>query len=514
MKHEMIIEKVYFALRMALALLLIVFLCYDRSFYKLLFVNGTSKGYFLPCLYLYICASVLYAIIFYKARKMKIYNVCLIIFFMAIVPRAILLIGNDYIPTSDFKNYLFYGQAVYYENYTAIAPIINLYQMPKMGGLALLNGFIAKLFSPTLLGFQVANILMNSISCVLLYLIIKESDINVALIAGALYAIYPSNIISSVITTNHHGALFSFLLAIYFYKKLVLNISRINSWIYLLLTSFFVLCSNFFHPSIIILLIALGIFTVFHIFRLRNNRKAALKFGISFLSIIIIFNLGTTMVNRYCYRNGIIESYQEIDILFKFAMGTDMETMGSYNKKYGDSYYKDMDAVMQHNAYKQAITQNITQAGFVNMLELLWAKTHKAWFTQDSYIRTWFRDAQNNEYNKLKDEQLLTDEMENKQQEETLVISGIAHLDTLFIQWLYIFAIAGILLKRRISTDSILNVFLLVAIGWILFIAFTEMQTRYRYSAMPSFVILGAIGVVEVYKHSKRIFAALPLPHS
>ena len=506
-----IIDNLFYIIRLMLAVFLLAFLFYDRSFIKV-FLFGTGvihKEFFTVFSVLFISCFLLYVIIAFIIRKYSTPVVCIIIFIMAILPRFILMIEQLYIPTSDFKNYFSFGQNIYYKRFDLVASIINSYQMPKMCGLALLNGLIAYIFSPSLNGLITANILMTSSICVILFLLLKNTNKTAGILTGALYAIYPTSIISSQITTNHHGALLFMLIAVYVYQRSLVYINKKRYWIYVPLSALCIVISNFFHQSVIILLISLFIYLLANIIANKESRLNIVKMILSFVVIICIFIYGSDAVVKLCYKHGIIKSQDEISILFKFAMGTDIDSNGSYNDKYGSYEYKSMSSENQRYAYWEAIKENFKKVDIKQLLSLFANKTHTAWFKLDSYIALWYRNAQSNDYAEIINEGSLTHEMALIINKEGFAINEAAHVDMLYIHWIYLFAAIALITKRKMPLNSSINILLFVSIGWIIYIALTEMQTRYRYIAMPAFFILGAIGIVEVAVGIKKKFRSL-----
>ena len=495
-----IINNLLYIIRLILAVFLLAFLFNDRSFDKIYFFGSEvlHKEFFTVFSVLFISCFILYIIIAFKIMKYNTPAICVVIFILALLPRFLLMAGQLYTPTSDFKNYLSFGENILFRRYDIVAAIINSYQMPKMCGLALLNGAIAYIFTPSLNGFITANILMTSLICVMIFLLVKNINKNAGVIAGVLYAIYPSSIISSQITTNHHGALLFMLIAVYVYQKGLVHINNKRCWLYVVLSAICIVISNSFHQSMIILLISLFIYLLANIIACKDSRLNIIKMILSFVFIVIIFIYGTDSIVKLCYKYGIIKSQDEISILFKFAMGTDIESNGMYNDKYGSHEYKNMSQKNQRHTLLEAIKENFKKVDIKQFLYLLVDKTHTAWFTPDSYIVCWYRDAESIIFSKIINEGLLTYELALHMNKESFAIYEAAHLDMLYVQWIYLFGAIGLFIKRKIPINSSINILLFISIGWIIYIALTEMQTRYRYIAMPAFFMLSAVGIVEV----------------
>ncbi len=202
----------------------------------------------------------------------------------------IIIAFNLYIPEDDFKNYLEYGQNLYYGNLDQVSHVIQGYQMPKMGGIAVFNGIISVLFSPTLTGFQIANCIITSITGGLIFLIAKDMHKKIAIIASLLWALYPSNIVSSQITTNHHASTMFAYLAVALYLYALKRMGKKSGYFLALLTGVAITVSNFIHPSVIIFILAILFWSICQIMKLYRGGKGWLKYNnIYFNYIVFIF---------------------------------------------------------------------------------------------------------------------------------------------------------------------------------------------------------------------------------
>lgn len=78
-------------------------------------------------------------------------------------------------------------------------------------------------------------------------------------------------------------------------------------------------------------------------------------------------------------------------------------------------------------------------------------------------------------------------------------IDGAQALDIIFVRLVYWLAVAGLLASRRFS-GTIENVLFFIPLGWVAVIMLTEMQSRYRYPAMPVFFLLAALGLCALWQ--------------
>lgn len=255
-----VIKAVNIFLRIFLASILFwgLFLSGQAKILKDLITHSARKGYFLPLFWCYICITISVLIITKKIWVSKSNKQIFgILFLAAFVPRMIVIAFNLYVPVNDFKNYLEYGQNLYYGNLGKVSSVIQGYQMPKMGGLAVFNWIISILFSPTLAGFQIANCVVTSLTGAMIFLIGKNYHRKIAITASLLWALYPSNIVSSQITANHHASTMFAYLAILFYLYALIFINKKRGYFFALLAGVVIAISNFIHSSVIIFILAI-----------------------------------------------------------------------------------------------------------------------------------------------------------------------------------------------------------------------------------------------------------------
>lgn len=473
-----------------------------REFWNLI-VNGAERGYFLPLFWIYVLIVSILSL-FYKKKLLSKNNlqICSSIFVFAIIPRLILCIFNFYIPTSDFKAYLEYGINIYNGNYDNVADIIASYKLPTMGGLAVFNGFFAHIFSPTLLGLQIANCVMTSCICVMLYVILKNYNHSVAAIAAFLYIIYPSNIISSQVTTNHHGATLFALISMYLYlRALEDNVSR--KWIILALTSGAMMTvSHFFHPSSIVFILSLFFYSILILQKLvRSYKKNILCLAIFLFSFYGLYHLGIMALNQ----NGIIKSTDQVSMLSKIVVGLNQDSRGRYNAE-DVQFIKSLTDENEFAEYFSVITERIKDPGA--LIQLILEKTDYTWFSGDSYM-SWYSSGFRTKANEDIEAQLLNTRPARLEPIFSKFISAVAYLDILFVGIIYILALICLLFRKRQTLFNPLDLMLFVALGWVSVHFFIEVQSRYRYLGMPAFICMASCGLYMLWKRINSLLSFL-----
>ena len=467
-----------------------------------LILYAPRKGYFLPVFWIYALYVSLVAMLLKHGMKNG-KKVGGIIFVIAILPRLILCIFDLYVPDNDFRKYLEMGQNIYYGNFAKVASVVDAYQLPSLGGLAVFNGLLAFLFSPTLIGYQLANCMMTSLSCVMLYYIVKDYNKNIAAIAAFLYAIYPANIIASQVTMNNHGAVLFALFSIYLYL-LALKGNGKRVYIMPILAGIMMAVSQFIHASSLIYILALVFYTLFIIYQLYLKKEKEKMIGLLkcilafYISFWLVGSVGTQML----YKAHIINSTEGLTILTKVVVGLNQETRGKKspnNAEFGDLSTAPHD--VQVKGCLEIIKEEIKNP--YDVMTLMIEKTDNTWFGMDSNI-WWYTKGFSDQCKA--DEEAGADTRFTRLQEKVGNFSNAAmRLDLVFVRMIYIFTILALVLRKRESVFDVMDLMLFLTLGWVSIYFFIEIQGRYRYAGMPAFMVLAAAGVYLLYSKMKQI---------
>ena len=493
-----IADSIWKVISIGFILFLIPFLLWDGGILSLLSGAG-GKDKFLPVLWIYFFICILYFFIckYFVSKRKTTFGIATSIFVMAAIPRLFLMSKQIYIPTKDFSRYLNFGIDMYNGNYTAVADQIAVHSMPGMGGLAIWNGMIAKLFSPTLIGFQFANVVMVSLIAVVLFLLIKPYHKNIALIAAMLFALYPSSIVSTQITTNPHGAILLFLLAILCYQKAIMQPEIVKCIGCICITGLLLTISNFLHQSVIVVILSLLCFCFLYVLSKEKKEQKIKTVSVTIL-IIILFKVFSSVGVMGFYNMGIIHDTRELPFISKIVVGLNEKTTGGYSMEDNLLIASFSEEERETECWK-LIKERIVNAE--NLPRLFFDKTHIAWFTPDSYITYWFIDGHIMEYNDAVANGTITEEKSSAFWELGSWMNGVAYVDMLVVHLYYWLAAIGLWCNRKKFQLNSFGILTFIALGWICVILLGEMQPRYRYPAMPTFVALASVGIYQIYSY-------------
>lgn len=498
-------EKIYSFLAVAFGLFWLAFLLLHPAIISTLWQGNGNSGNLYPLLAAWLVTTASYGLLLYRLQghlSSVLYGI--VLFVLCALPRLAVLALQHYIPTNDFANYLLYGQCFVQGDFAPAADLIaNYYQMPKMGGLVVFNGLLMKLFGASLLGLQLANILLTGGICVVLYQLLKPVHQQAAWIAALLWMVYPSNIISAQIPTNHHGAVLFFLLALLLYQRLL----RCNKWLLVVLLAVAIgICltiSNFIHPSVIVVQLSILCYTILalgyyaqrqHIF-CRQNQKLAAALLLILLSGSAVQSLGMQQLQA----RQIITDDREISVLFKLVLGFNQERGGSYVED-DYTYIRSLPEEAQAEACLQLLRQRLKNP--LETLRFMLQKTDAAWFQRDGYFY-WYHEGTLLEFSQQMAE--LSEAEQEQYWRAVRWIDGAQALDLLVVRLAYWLAVLGLWTVGRRFTGDVENVLFFLPLGWTAVIMLTEMQSRYRYPAMPAFFFLAALGFCALGQYAGKL---------
>mgnify|MGYP007111632408 CR=1 FL=1 len=431
------------------------------------------------------------------------YLVLTVIFCLALAPRLWVITLGWYQPCYDFLRYFQFGQHFASGDFKWIADQVEQYvlSMPTMGGVAVFFGVLCKVFGTSLFGVQLAGALLSSGICVLIAVLIWNYGQKTATLAALLYAVYPGRIISTAIVTNHHGAVFLFMLALWCCRKYM----SAGPFKKRAACAFFcgaLLCaSNLVHPSVVVVLAAIYLFTVIVVCEngwrerklfSRANGAIASCFLIAVLTYAVLMPTGVSALKKF----GLINTERGTTLLFKFVFGLNQYSKGRYfgpDVKYLRSFSYDEQPKIALDMIKERLEDP------EEVRDLLLYKDWHAFFSPDEYF-VWFYAWQ--EEKCIDDAKQGLDDTKDRAEysylEDLMTKAGL--LDQLWLRIIYLLAVLGALLKPKLHKADLLVALMYISMGWALVIMLTEEQSRYRYPAMPTFFMLAAMGLAGCWK--------------
>ena len=398
----------------------------------------------------------------------------LAIFLVALAPRLYFFSRIEYVPTSDFVNFYNIGVAFTQGNFAEIAKVSADYHISSFSGLGVLNGLIMTVFGTDVRSFQLVQCVITSLSSVMVYLIARRLDEGSAPAAGLLFALYPANILFSQVTSNQHLGVFLSLTAILFMLFALSSERRVRAGVFSALSGVTLLLSNYAHPSTITTQVAFGILWLVLFLSALRNKKELLRlcivlvaFGIAFYGVRA--GAEATMQAAGLSQKAGVDS----SMLTKIVIGLNRETGGAYSPSDWGMVWRQPES--EQNAFcLKVIRERLTQGDLLGLFD---TKIIRTWMVKDTCFG-W----------PLYGIASVPDDL-------SLLLQGYLLLDFFYVAAIFLFAWIGALLRRRGSAGDLLLLVLLGTMGVYLLI---EIQTRYRYFAMPLLMIFAAYGLFAI----------------
>ena len=481
-----------------LAFLLTFFVLRNVSMYGLAVRGDAESGWLFQLAGVYVLLIICTAAIFFGAIKIKRELLCcLVVFAFALALRLTIFIIFKQKPVNDFLNYYTFGLNIKNGDLHATAMMIGDYQMPKMGGLALFNTALCFIFGDTARGQQLAHVVLSALICPAICFSFRRLDKKVALLAALLYAIYPSSLISSQFSTNHHGAALFFIIAAGLFIEALNETGIRKKLLFASASAVFLILSDFIHSSAIIMIIAMVVITLFSI--LRDKKLRLKNLCATALLAVIFFSFGA-LGTQVLYKAHVIYDTRSITPLFKVLMGFNEYYRGAYSDDY--NYVKGIPFDEQNRVCINMLRDRLNKLSLTGTLGLFAEKTDTAWFGNDLYFYFFIEDELD----------IFATERQTRLEAEELAFmarrieftDGMQAVDNLFLLIVYLLSAAGMVIRIKKKENEAFILSALVPLGWMLFIMISEVQSRYRFPAMPFYMLLASTGVFEIGGLIKR----------
>lgn len=469
--------------------LIILFLCiisFIRNNYGK-FLND-NLTWMVGCGYLGIIITSI--ILYFGLKGKKKWIIMIVLFFFSLFPRIMLALTYEYVPHSDFKVYYEMGVAFANGNSRMIYDTVASYKIPEFAGLGILNGIIISILYPSMQALQISNAIMTSVICIFIFLIGEKFNVTIGIIAALLFAIYPSNIIMTQVSTNQHGAILCTLISIYF----LIKATDADIWFlicfYGLLSGFFLRISQCFHPSTITTFIAIAFYTFSYFLIKKEKIVKHLSFFLVFgCTYFVVALLGSNYLSNNGYCPSDITSYP---YLAKVVVGLNHETLGICS-------FEDYDTILdtpkqeQNKLCLKMIKERISD--IPALCEVLYTKTQRMWADMDSSFE-WYNAGLQEELLNLAPESTSAKLIYNFS--ETVIRLGF--VDVVFMFFVYLLALLGVLFYDENTCLQVKTLLLLLTLGWMGVHVFIETQPRYRYYAIPFLCIFASMGISYIIK--------------
>jgi hypothetical protein len=354
-------------------------------------------------------------------------------------------------------------------------------------GFVVYEALVIKIF-----GLASAKVVLIILNCfyvtgtnVLIYLIARKltSDHRCSLLAGALYLFYPASYFLAPVLTNQHLAAFIFLYGIY-----CIIITEKTSQAKHLWAGLLIAIGNIIHPIGIVILVSLlfyfGMLIVNAIS--QKNRAGAfswsLKAGTTSLLYFAVISLAAVLVvTGGINRNGLSNR----EPLWKFVVGINEEHGGAYSDDLAESVFSQIDKEERRETEIEMIKQGRPQS-LERWRKFLDSKTSYMWAAYENIEWAFGEEAMQGKSAVYK----------HRWDRVVSVLRGIDKVYYLFLWFFAFVSLAGMAYfswKGAAPYDPKAVLLCLVFLLYFGIHLFIEVQTRYRYFAMPLICLMAAV---------------------
>lgn len=407
-----------------------------------------------------------------------------IIFILAILLKSLLVFLIDTKPVSDFN--LFYQYALkLYNGYKPLDNILYFKTWAYQTGPVMYYAAIMKLFGTGLLPLKLVNCFFMAGTNVLIYLIARKISNDYAARAMAiLYLLYPAPYFLTTVLTNQHFAACMILLAIYIFLS-----DKLNWAVKGIMAGAVIAIGNVVRPIGIVIVIASIVWGVVIVIRTRKYTKMAS--AILLLVAYLFVNQGCSYLVKYAGINseGLVNNFP----LWKFVVGLNYDSIGTFSYDDEDNVYKIQDFNERNNVAKQVIKQRLS-IGIKQFTNLMNKKQIAMWANTDTLSWGFYQQV---------DGQL-------KPSEEIIKVEPtILKVEKIYYTLIFVILFLGLckLVYNKKST-KINQEFLLLALILLCYFGahfLIEIQVRYRYFAIIIVFIMASKGS-EMFLFRRRKF--------
>lgn len=450
-------------------------------FFIITFWNGIfffKQTYGINLTYMLTLFAILFMLIiisFLVNRYLTSNQFFVILFFIAFCVRFVWILNVNTPIVSDFlmmyqsaidaaKGDFSFSENSYFSNW--------VYQL----GFTMYEALMIKIFGEGTFVLKLLNVLFSAGTTVVVYKIAAKLFNDVCgRIAGSIYAIYIPSIVMSSVLTNQHLATFLFYLG--FYVLINNHYSKKFIWAYV---GILLSLGDIIRPLGSFILVAVGLFLFITQF-LGQEKKQKISSIKNFIGIIVTFFLVHFIISQLFILMEVTKyPLENRDPLWKFVVGLNHETTGGYSAKDLEYVWKFPIGSERKVAEMQLIKERL--ADKQKLMVLFNDKFKSMWAGKDSSI-----------YWSL-------GHIDQKQ-----LINNIYIWERLIYICLMFFGIISLmkLVKDR-SNASLL--FVLLILGYVAVHFMIEIQTRYRYFIIPSFVIIQSYGVYSLFVYLNGCF--------
>ncbi|AKO94746.1 ArnT family glycosyltransferase [Priestia filamentosa] len=292
-------------------------------------------------------------------------------------------------------------------------------------------------------------------------------------VAGVFYSLYLPSIFMTSVLTNQYIAIILFYAGFYLLVKN--GVDHKSSWFFI---GILLSLGDIMRPLGAFILVALFCYMFLQFISSKKDRKKTV--AKKFIGIVAVF---------YLLHYGVSFAFMTADVtdyplsnrnpMWKFVLGFNHETVGQYSTEDSNFMTQYTLGKERTEAEKELIKERLEDKDAV--VDLMWNKSEKMWGDLDASIK-WSVGYQGQSF-----------------------IHNIFYVgERIMYMTIAIGSILGLLYSLIRKSNMNQSLFLLLIIGYICIHFLIEIQTRYRFFIIPSFIIIGSYGF-SLFVESKKV---------
>jgi hypothetical protein len=298
----------------------------------------------------------------------------------------------------------------------------------------------------------------------------KISNDFAARAVALLYLFYPAPYFLATVLTNQHFAACMFLLAIYIFL-----VEKLNWAVKGTITGVLISLGNTVRPIGIVIIAASILWGIIEVIRSHNYFKICSVTILLISYLLVNYGCSAFVKNTGINSEGLVNNFP----LWKFVVGLNYESKGTFSYEDEDKVYKIQDFDERNNVAKQVIKQRLS-IGFKQLAKLMNEKQIAMWGVTDTL--SW------GFYNQI-DGQLVPSKELKKLEPTILKIEKIYYVLIFILMFL---GLCKLFMDNKINQGVLLLSLILLCYFGIHFLI--EIQVRYRYFAVIIVFIMAVKG--------------------
>lgn len=453
-------------------ILIFIVLVISTSGFTLYFIKGIDIITIILIGYYAISILVVWYLLKNKLIKKQYKILCILT--IAFIGKCIWLWNYETVPASDFLTMYQAGEGILRNDFTAFQGNNYIARFPHLTVMSVYFSLIIKMFGDSLLIYKVINVIMGLLSIYMIYKITEQifSDERLSLIAATIATLFPPFITYTGVFCTENIAIPCYLVSIYY---LIKAFNADKSIRYIIISGVILSIGNLFRMMASVIVIAAVIYiAIFLKKKIAEKAKYIATFLVSFLVVLVSVNflLKSSRITEFDLWRGSEPAATNI------LKGTNIQSFGQWNPE--DAAIPelcDYDYEKTEEMCNRIIKERLTTTPIPVLINFYYNKFVTQWNDGDNAGVFWSEVSS-----------------DGKEQKHLVSENGRIVFQVYYLIVLILCAI-GVLNKRSIRKNRIINFFFIMFGGYIAAYLLTENQPRYAYIVSWILIFIAILGI-------------------